>query len=101
MTEDEMVGWHHQLNGLEFERTPGTNSTEGLKNRESWCAAVRRVSKSWTRLSAWTTTKRFPCLCLYTSLFLTCFSLCWIFTAACKLSLVAASGASLVSEHRL
>ena len=19
MTEDEMVGWHHQLNGLEFE----------------------------------------------------------------------------------
>ena len=22
MTEDEMVGWHHQLNGQEFERTP-------------------------------------------------------------------------------
>ena len=21
MTEDEMVGWHHQLNGLEFEQT--------------------------------------------------------------------------------
>ena len=20
-TEDEMVGWHHQLNGLEFEQT--------------------------------------------------------------------------------
>ena len=23
MTEDEMVGWHHQLNGHEFEQTPG------------------------------------------------------------------------------
>ena len=22
-TEDEMVGWHHQLNGYEFEQTPG------------------------------------------------------------------------------
>ena len=23
MTEDEMVGWYHQLNGHEFEWTPG------------------------------------------------------------------------------
>ena len=23
MTEDEMVGWYHQLNGHEFESTPG------------------------------------------------------------------------------
>ena len=23
MTEDEMVGWHHRLNGLELEQTPG------------------------------------------------------------------------------
>ena len=23
MIEDEMVGWHHQLNGHEFEYTPG------------------------------------------------------------------------------
>ena len=23
MTEDEMVGWHHRLNGHEFEPTPG------------------------------------------------------------------------------
>ena len=23
--EDEMVGWHHQLNGHEFEQTPGDN----------------------------------------------------------------------------
>ena len=25
MTEDEMVGWHHQLNGHEFEYTPGVD----------------------------------------------------------------------------
>ena len=25
MTEDEMVGWHNQLNGLEFEQTLGDN----------------------------------------------------------------------------
>ena len=23
VTEDEMVGWHHQLGGHEFEQTPG------------------------------------------------------------------------------
>ena len=23
VTEDEMVGWHHQINGHEFEQTPG------------------------------------------------------------------------------
>ena len=25
MIEDKMVGWHHQLNGHEFEQTPGDN----------------------------------------------------------------------------
>ena len=28
-TEDEMVGWHHQLNGLEFEQTPGDGEGQG------------------------------------------------------------------------
>ena len=28
MTEDKMVGWHHQLNGDEFEQTPG--DSQGL-----------------------------------------------------------------------
>ena len=30
MTEDEMVGWHHQLNGHEFEQSPGDG--EGQRN---------------------------------------------------------------------
>ena len=29
MTEDEMVGWHHWLNGREFEQTLG--NSEGRK----------------------------------------------------------------------
>ena len=29
MTEDEMVGWHHQLNGHEFELTPGDGERQG------------------------------------------------------------------------
>ena len=29
MTEDEMVGWHHQLNGHEFEQTLGNGERQG------------------------------------------------------------------------
>ena len=29
MTEDEMVGWHHQLDGHEFEQTPGVGGGQG------------------------------------------------------------------------
>ena len=28
-TEDEMVGWHHRLNGHEFEQTPGDSEGQG------------------------------------------------------------------------
>ena len=29
MTEDEMVGWHHRLNGPEFEQTSGDGEGQG------------------------------------------------------------------------
>ena len=29
MTEDEMVGWHHQLDVHEFEQTPGVGDGQG------------------------------------------------------------------------
>ena len=29
MTEDEMVGWHHQLNGHEFVQAPGVGERQG------------------------------------------------------------------------
>ena len=29
MTEDEMVGWHHQFDGREFEQAPGVGNGHG------------------------------------------------------------------------
>jgi len=29
ITRDEMVEWHHSLNGHEFEQTPGDNEDQG------------------------------------------------------------------------
>ena len=43
MTEEEMVEWHHWLDGYEFEQTPG--DSEG---REAWHSAVHGVSESET-----------------------------------------------------
>ena len=45
MTEDEMIGWHHGLDGLEFEQVPGVGDEQG-----SLPAALHGVSKSWTQL---------------------------------------------------
>ena len=39
MTEDEMVGWNHQLDGHEFEQA----LRDVVKDREAWCAAVHGV----------------------------------------------------------
>ena len=75
MTEDEMVGWHHRLNGHEFEQAlgdgkesfynagePGSGGSPGgvhgnplpypclenSMNREAWWATVHGVIKSQT-----------------------------------------------------
>ena len=40
-----MVGWHHRLNGHEFEQT-----LKIVKDREAWRAAVHGVAKSRTQL---------------------------------------------------
>ena len=47
MTEDEMVGWHHQLDGHEFEQALG-----GMVDKEAWHATVHGIKKSWTGLSS-------------------------------------------------
>ena len=37
MTENEMVGYNHRLNGLEFEQTPGDSEGQGsLACCSSW-----------------------------------------------------------------
>ena len=51
MTEDEMVGWHHQLDGQKFGYTPGVGDVQVMDSTEAWCAAVHGVAKSRTQLS--------------------------------------------------
>ena len=41
-----MVGWHHQLDGCEFEQLQ-----EVVMDRAPWHTAVHGVAKSWTGLS--------------------------------------------------
>ena len=41
-----MAGWHHQLNGHEFEKLQ-----EMVKDREAWRAAIHGAAESRTRLS--------------------------------------------------
>ena len=43
MTEDEMVGWHHRLDGHEFEQALGVGDRQG-----GLCATVHGVAKSQT-----------------------------------------------------
>ena len=54
VTEDEMLGWHHRLNGHELEQTWGESG-----GQRAWWATVYGISKSQTRLSSWTSPVRY------------------------------------------
>ena len=43
MTEDEMVGWHHRLDGHESEQALGVGM-----DKEAWHAAVHEIIESDT-----------------------------------------------------
>ena len=45
VTEDEMVGWHHQLNGHEFEQTLGESEGQGSL---AWCSPWGRKESDMT-----------------------------------------------------
>ena len=47
--KDEMLGWHHRLDGHELEQAPAVGAGQG-----SLAAAVRGPTKNWTWLSNWT-----------------------------------------------
>ena len=46
MTEDEMVGWHHRLNGQEFVKPLGVGDEQG-----SLVVAVHGITESHTQVS--------------------------------------------------
>ena len=51
MTEDEMAGWHHQLDGQEFGWTPGVGDGQGgLMCFYSWCGKESDTTErlNWT-----------------------------------------------------
>ena len=55
-TEDEMVGWHHQLNGNGFGCTPGVGDGQGgLACCGSWGCKESDMTKqlNWTELNWW------------------------------------------------
>ena len=52
MTEDKMVGWHHWLNGHEFEQALGVGDGQGsLSCRSPW---GHRVGHDWATEVNWT-----------------------------------------------
>ena len=52
MTEDEMVGWHHRLNGHDFEQTLGVDDGQGgLTCCSPWGPKSRTWLSDWTELS--------------------------------------------------
>ena len=50
-TEDEMVGWHHQLNGQEFEQAPGDGEGQGSL---ACCSSWGRKESDTTERLKWT-----------------------------------------------
>ena len=86
-TEDEMAGWHHWLNGHEFELW------ELVMNREAWRAAIHGVSKSQTWLSDWTElTDAYvcihTCICVYTYMHMCVYVHAYVYICTCALTLV-------------
>ena len=48
VTEDEMVGWHHQFNEHEVGQALGHGKLSMVREMEAWSATVHGVAKSWT-----------------------------------------------------
>ena len=56
MTEDEMVGWHHWLDGHEFEQAPGTGNGQGSL---VYCSPWGRKESDMTKRLNWTSKKAY------------------------------------------
>ena len=66
VTEDEMVGWHHRLNGHEFEQTPGDSKGQGIlvycmglqinRHDYDWTTILMAIINTWMWLALLRTT---------------------------------------------
>ena len=61
-TEDAMVGWHHWLNGHEFEQALGVSDRQG--GLACWSPWERKMSDKNKRL-IWNDYRAIPLLCIY------------------------------------
>ena len=68
--EDEMVGWHHRLNGHEFEPASGVGDGQGsLACFSPWVAKSQTQLSNWTELNwngvqRWNSVSIFHCVVL-------------------------------------
>ena len=58
MTEDEMVGWHHRLNGHEYEQIPGDSG--GQESLTQCCSLGHRQSDTTEQLTTAKLSDFFP-----------------------------------------
>ena len=59
MTEDKMAGWHHQLNGHEFEQAPGDDDEQGgLVCYSPWSRKESDMTEQLNKVRLWLKAKR-------------------------------------------
>ena len=78
-TEDEMAGWHHWLDGCEFEWTPGGGDGQGgLVCCDSWGRKESDTTErlNWTEWGTWSLDFRDEYLCM-------CVCVCVCVTQSC------------------
>ena len=82
----KMVGWHHRLNGHEFEQTPGESKRQGsLACCSSWGHKELDMTEwlnSRTQLKPLGQKNNFTLDCMHVCM-LSCFSCVWIFVTLC------------------
>ena len=86
MTEDEMAGWHHWLNGCESESTPGVGGGQGgLACCDSWCCKELDTTErlNWTELNRiWVVVLSFSFISMHILIsFLISSVICWLFNS--------------------
>ena len=70
MTEDEMVGWHHRLNGHMLEQALGVGDGQGSLE---WCSPWGRKESETTEQLSWTYYIYYICIFFTSIIFLTHF----------------------------